>query len=42
MNPVEWLLYAAAFDVFHGPRRLWSPSLYYAAVEVIATLEKRL
>jgi len=42
MNPLEWLLFAAAFDVFSGPRSQWrSTDVLFASAQVLATLDRR-
>lgn len=36
MNPVEWLLYAAAWQVFSGPTGLYTKTEIEAAALVVA------
>lgn len=41
MNPVEWLVYAAAYDVFSGPWRCLTQNEIIAAAEVLTEGERR-
>ncbi len=36
MNPIEWLLVGAAWDIFQRPWRYYAPETIMAAAQVIA------